>query len=297
MKHLLDDFLSYLIIEKGLSENTIEAYERDISSYLDYLQKIGIKDIKNPHSSIHILEHLKELKEKNKLSGKSRARHLIAIRQFYRFLNRQGIISKNPLVSIQNPKTWKTLPTILSYSQIEALLIQPDVKTPLGIRDKAMLELLYATGLRVSELINLKLTNLRLQPGYLICMGKGEKERAVPIGKSALAELQNYLVIGRAQLLKSKEISIIFVNRYGSKLTRQGVWKILKGYCLRAGIKENVSPHILRHTFATHLLENGANLRVVQTLLGHADISTTQIYTHLALDKIKKMYKQYHPRA
>lgn len=297
MKNLLDDFLSFLIIEKGLSENTIDAYERDIRVYLDYLEKIGIKNIGDPNVSMHILKHLKRLKEKDKLSGKSRARHIISIRQFYKFLNSKGIITKNPLISMQNPKTWKTLPHILSYSQIETLLIQPDASTPIGIRDRAMLELLYATGLRVSELINLKLSDLRLQPGYLICMGKGEKERAIPIGKLALAPLENYLKIGRPQLIKSKGINVIFTNRYGSKLSRQGVWKILKGYCLRAGIKENVYPHMLRHTFATHLLENGANLRIVQTLLGHADISTTEIYTHLTLDKIKRMYKQYHPRA
>lgn len=289
--------MSFLIIEKGLSENTIDAYERDIRSYLDYLEKIGIKNIDDPNVSIHILRHLKKLKEQKTLSGKSRARHLISIRQFYKFLNRNGIINKNPIISMQTPKTWKTLPHILSYSQIETLLIQPNIATPIGTRDRAMLELLYATGLRVSELINLKLTDLRLQPGYLICMGKGEKERAIPIGKSALDQLQHYIKIGRPKLIKSKNINFIFTNRYGFKLSRQGVWKILKGYCVKAGIGENISPHMLRHTFATHLLENGANLRIVQTLLGHADISTTEIYTHLTLDKVKRMYKQYHPRA
>ncbi len=194
MKQLLDDFISYLVIEKGLAENTIEAYERDINYYFIYLNKEGINDIcKQTTTSIHILKHLSELKEKNSLSEKSRARHLIAIRQFYRFLFRKGIIDKNPLIELTSPKTWKTLPHILSYSQIETLLAQPDLSTPLGIRDRAMLELLYATGLRVTELIKLTAHDLRLQPGYLMCMGKGGKERLIPIGKTALDYLQNYL--------------------------------------------------------------------------------------------------------
>ena len=298
MKQLLDDFISYLIIEKGLAENTIEAYERDINYYFAYLKREGIHDICSQTTlTVHVLKHLSELKEKNSLSGKSRARHLIAIRQFYRFLFRKGIIDKNPLINVTSPKTWKTLPHILSYSQIETLLAQPDLGTPLGIRDRAMLELLYATGLRVTELIKLTAHDVRLQPGYLMCMGKGSKERIIPIGKTALDYLQHYLKKGRPYLVKTKNTTTIFTNRYGNELTRQGVWKIIKHYSLRAGLLKNVAPHTLRHSFATHLLENGADLRVIQTLLGHSDISTTQIYTHLTLDKVKEMYKQYHPRA
>ncbi|MGA1867553.1 MAG: site-specific tyrosine recombinase XerD [bacterium] len=298
MKQFLDDFISYLIIEKGLAENTIEAYERDITSYFAYLNKEGIVDlVTQPTTSNHILTHLHELKEKNGLSGKSRARHLIAIRQFYRFLLRKGIIEKNPLIELTSPKTWKTLPHILNYSQIELLLAQPNLRTVLGIRDKAMLELMYATGLRVSELINLTDHDLRLPPGYLLCMGKGGKERVIPIGKSAIDHLQNYLRESRPQLVKTKNTTTIFTNCYGDELTRQGVWKIIKQYALQAGLKEKVAPHTLRHSFATHLLENGADLRIIQVLLGHSDISTTQIYTHLTLEKVKKMYAQYHPRA
>ncbi|MGA1824475.1 MAG: site-specific tyrosine recombinase XerD [bacterium] len=298
MRQLLDEFISYLIIEKGLAENTIEAYERDINCYFAYLKKEGIHDICSQTTfSVHVLKHLSELKEKNSLSGKSRARHLIAIRQFYRFLFHKGIIDKNPLIDITSPKTWKTLPHILSYSQIETLLAQPDLGTPLGIRDRAMLELLYATGLRVTELIKLTAHDVRLQPGYLMCMGKGSKERIIPIGKTALDYLQNYLKNGRPHLVKAQNTTAIFINRYGNELTRQGVWKVIKHYSLQAGLLKNVAPHTLRHSFATHLLENGADLRVIQTLLGHADISTTQIYTHLTLEKVKEMYKQYHPRA
>ncbi|MBN2373409.1 site-specific tyrosine recombinase XerD [bacterium] len=296
MERLLDHFLTYLVIEKGLAENTIESYDRDLRSYLQYLNSQGIRQI-NDSTATHILGHFDSLKRQN-LSARTRARHLASIRHFYSFLFKKGFVINNPSHMMSTPKIWKRIPTVLSYSQVEDLLSRPDVKTILGVRDKTLLELLYATGMRISEILDLSFNAVNLQSGFCICTGKGAKQRVIPIGRLALSWLEEYLKSARPELSKGKEEEdYLILTRKGGKMTRQGAWKILKNYAVQAGLSHNVTPHTLRHSFATHLLENGADLRIVQTLLGHADISTTQIYTHVGLDRVKRIYERFHPRA
>lgn len=292
---LLDEFLNYLVVERGLSRNTLESYSRDLNKYIDYLEKHGISDIKETSSS-HIIAFISTLTEKG-LSTKTTARNLVAIRTFYKFLVSEKYLEENPAARIDSPKTWFRLPNTLALDEVERLLDQPDANTPLGMRDSAMLELLYATGLRVSELISLSLNNINLEAGYLIALGKGSKERIVPIGDHAAKKVREYMVSARNRLLKKSNSPYIFVNRSGKFISRQGFWKIIKKYALKAGIKKNIAPHTLRHSFATHLLERGADLRSVQTMLGHVDISTTQIYTHVTRERLKKLHTQLHPRA
>lgn len=287
-------FLNHLLIEKGLADNTIVSYRRDLQSFLQFLSKRDIHKLKQVKKT-DVMDYLFTLKNRE-ISARSHARHLVSIRQLYRFLMLEGKTEEDPTLNISFPKTWQRLPDVLNYSQVEALLIQPD-ESPLGIRDKSMLELLYATGLRVSELIGLTINAVNLETGFLLCLGKGSKERMVPIGTSARKSLQKYCTGARQQLLQVKRSKFLFINRFGNKLSRQGFWKIIKKYALQAGIVQKISPHTLRHSFATHLLENGADLRSVQAMLGHADISTTQIYTHVSMDKVKKLYFKHHPRA
>jgi integrase/recombinase XerD len=287
-------FLNHLTIEKGLSDNTISAYRRDLQSFLHFLTSKGIGNLGQVHK-VEVMDYLLELKSKG-ICARSHARHLVSIRQLYRYLILEGRVTQDPSLNISFPRTWQKLPHVLSYSQVESLLSQPD-ETPLGIRDKAMLELLYATGLRVSELINLTVNAVNLEAGFLLCQGKGSKERLVPIGTSARESVQKYCATARLQLLKDNRKDLLFVNRFGNKLSRQGFWKILKEYARQAGIQQTITPHTLRHSFATHLLENGADLRSVQAMLGHASISTTQIYTHVTMEKIKELYFKHHPRA
>ncbi|MEW5800887.1 MAG: site-specific tyrosine recombinase XerD [bacterium] len=287
-------FLNHLTIEKGLSDNTVSAYRRDLQSFRQFLTAKGIIGLAQVKKA-DVMDYLIELKNRG-ISARSHARHLVSIRQLYRFLILEGILSEDPSLNISFPKTWQKLPHVLSYSQVEALLAQPD-ETFLGIRDKAMLELLYATGLRVSELISLTVNAVNLESGFLICRGKGSKERLVPIGTSARECVKKYCDTSRLLLLKDNRTELLFVNRFGKKLSRQGFWKILKEYAQKAGIQQTITPHTLRHSFATHLLENGADLRSVQAMLGHANISTTQIYTHVTMDKIKELYFKHHPRA
>lgn len=294
MNQKLDVFLNYLTVEKGLSPNTLEAYGRDLSRYVGFLLE---KEALRPDqvTAILVLDFLGSLK-KSGLSSRSRARTLVALRTFHRFLLAEGYASDNPTGQIQAPRTLNNLPKTLSPEEVERLLAAPVGDSGLDQRDRAMFDLLYATGLRVSELVGLKVSDLQLDVGYLTAYGKGGKQRIVPMGESALDELRHYLDRGRLILDKGKGNSILFLNRSGNGLTRQGFWKIIKRRALQAGIRKNITPHTLRHSFATHLLDNGADLRAVQTMLGHADISTTQIYTHVTRERLKRLHARIHPR-
>ncbi|HJP18935.1 MAG TPA: site-specific tyrosine recombinase XerD [Nitrospinota bacterium] len=291
---LLDEFINYLIIEKRLADNTVESYQRDILRFLDFVSSKEIQNIKQIKIDT-IRSHLKKLMESD-LSSVTLARHLASIRVFYRFLTNEKKLEEDPTTHLESPKLWSRIPTVLTLKEVQSLLDQPDTKTPLGIRDKAMLEILYAAGLRVSELVSLRTNNINLQSGYLVSMGKGSKERIVPIGESARMKTEEYLKNVRPQLLKGPIVAELFLSRFGRKMTRQAFWKIIKKHALSAGIKTNLSPHSLRHSFATHLLAGGADLRAVQQMLGHADISTTQIYTHVMKDRLREVYDKFHPR-
>ncbi|MBI5746946.1 MAG: site-specific tyrosine recombinase XerD [Nitrospirae bacterium] len=293
MDLLIDRFLNYIRIEKGLADNSINAYARDIRGFAEYLEK---KDVSADGASKgEVIGFMSEMMGRG-LSPRSINRALSVVRRFYNFLILDGIIKRDPTLDIQSPKTWFTLPKTLTAGEVDCLLNLPKGDDPAGIRNDAMLELLYATGLRVSELVSLKSEDVNLELGYLITKGKGNKERIVPVGEIALAKTRNYLINSRGAILKGRVSKHLFIHRGGKGLTRQGFWKIIKRYALLAGITKDVSPHTLRHSFATHLLERGADLRSVQMLLGHSDISTTQIYTHLERERLKKVHRQYHPR-
>lgn len=291
---LFDEFVNYLIVERRLAANTIESYQRDIAGFLNCVSSRGIQDISLVKTDT-IRFYLKYLMER-KLSSTSMARHLASIRVFYRFLVNEKKLEEDPTTYLESPKLWSRIPSVLTLKEVNLLLNQPDSKTPLGLRDKAMLEILYATGLRVSELVSLKTNDINLQAGFLISMGKGFKERIVPIGESARLKTEEYLTEIRPKLLKGRHSPEFFLSRFGKKMTRQAFWKIIKKYVLSAEIKTNVSPHSLRHSFATHLLAGGADLRAVQQMLGHSDISTTQIYTHVMKDRLREVYDKFHPR-
>ena len=291
---LLDEFLNHLTVEKGLSKNTIEAYSRDIIKYFTFLEKTNVQPLKA--DSNHIVSFLSELK-KNGISARSYTRNLVALRMFYKFLLKKGSISAMPTANIDMPKLAKRLPQSLSVEEVERLVEAPEAKKPLGLRDKAMLETLYATGMRVSELVSVKLNDLNLQTGYIVTYGKGSKERIVPIGETATAYITGYINSARPVLLKGRSSEHLFITARGKRLTRQTFWVIIKKYALLAGIPINkAKPHTIRHSFATHLLERGADLRAIQTMLGHADISTTQIYTHVRAERLKSIHKKSHPR-
>lgn len=294
MEQRLDQFLHYLIVEKGLSRNTIEAYSLDLTRFLDYLRGKGIRELRDI-GKFDVRGFLLSLKRKN-LSAMSIGRDLSAIRTFFRFLIQEGILETNPIEDLESPKVAKKLPEILSLKEIEQILEQPDLQTPLGIRDRAMLEMLYATGMRVSELTRLPTHQVNLEGGYVLLYGKGSKERIVPLGSEAINWVTLYLSTARGILAKRKESPVLFINRSGKGMSRQGFWKNLKDYARRAGLRKRITPHLLRHSFASHLLEGGADLRSVQMMLGHVDISTTQIYTHVTGERLKKVHKQYHPR-
>jgi len=294
MDQKLETFLNYLQVERGLSSNTLEAYSRDLVRYLDFLHKIPVTDLDDvtPAQVLRFLSHLKN----SGLGARSRARALVSLRVFHRFLVAEGMARANPTSQVEAPRSLQPLPKTLSMEEVEKLLNAPQGERPLDQRDRAMLELLYATGLRVSELVNLKLNDLQLDVGVLFAFGKNRKQRLVPIGEAAQMELILYLEQGRALLQGQGGSPFLFLNRAGRGLTRQGFWKIIKRRAGEAGIGKNITPHTLRHSFATHLLENGADLRAVQTMLGHADISTTQIYTHVTRERLKKVHRQFHPR-
>lgn len=281
-------------IEKGLAGNTILSYERDLKSYLQYIDKverINVTDV----TRINILHFLHLLKDQDK-SAKTIARHIASIRSFHQFLLRERISESDPSVHIETPQLERKLPSVLSIEEVEALLEVRD-KSAFGLRNKAILELLYATGLRVSELINLNLADVHLTMGFVRCLGKGSKERIIPLGRLATEAITMYIERGRNELARKKSADALFLNHHGERLSRQGCWKILKQLAKDANIQKDLTPHMLRHSFATHLLENGADLRAVQEMLGHADISTTQIYTHVSKVRLKDVYQQFHPRA
>jgi len=287
-------YINYIKLEKGLADNTIVSYGRDLRKLQIHLEKRGIPLKETSHQVI--LDFLESLYTEG-LDSRSIARVLVSVRDFFEFLVFENLLLENPCQKIESPKVWKSLPKVLSLEEVDLLLARPDTEKDLGIRDKAMLEVLYATGLRVSELISLTLEHLSLEMGYLNCVGKGSKVRVVPLGRSALQSLEVYLKSARTRLLRNRVSSVVFVNRKGEKLTRQGFWKIIRGYGRKAGIRIELKPHLLRHSFATHLLQRGADLRSVQMMLGHADISTTQIYTHILTERLKDIYRQHHPRA
>jgi len=294
MEDELDLFMDYLAVERGLSTNTLTAYSSDLRELVQFLLNQNIVTWRDV-SAEHIHRYLESLG--TSLSHRSKARRLAAMRSFFKYLERRGRIERNPSSGIRFPKFHAALPHVLSTLEVENLLAGPNSKTPLGQRDKAMFELLYATGLRVSELVNLQLQQVHLDPGYLVVRGKGDKERLVPMGEWAAEALKVYLEEGRRHLIRKNIQAVeVFLNSRGGKLSRQGIWKIIKHYAKLSKVKQNLTPHMLRHSFATHLLENGADLRSLQAMLGHADISTTQIYTHVARSRLKEIHKKYHPR-
>ena len=286
-------YLESLAVERGLSKNTVDGYRNDLTRLGESLARKGGPDLLTADAPV-LSAHLRELRRQG-LSPRSISRALSAIRGFYLHLVEIKERADDPAVNLLPPKLFKTLPKVLSEDQVEALLAAPDVSTPLGLRDRAMLELLYATGLRVSELVGLQLPQLRLDAGYLVAFGKGSKERIVPVGEQAEVWVRRYLRDIRPDLAEGRH-QAVFVNRSGEPMSRMGFWKNLKAYGVKAGIRD-LSPHVLRHSFATHLLEHGADLRSVQTMLGHADISTTQIYTHIHQERIKTLYDRFHPRS
>ncbi|WP_203332712.1 site-specific tyrosine recombinase XerD [Planococcus beigongshangi] len=296
-KDALDDYLQFLRVERGLALNTLTSYERDLKSYLQYLKEVEQLDSLRRVERIHILNHLSHLKETT-MSSRTVARHISSIRSFHQFLIRERIVEKDPTVHLEMPQMDRKLPNVLSIEEVEALIEAPDTSKANGIRDQAMLELLYASGMRVSECINLDLEDVNLTMGFVRCFGKGGKERIIPLGKSALDSCRDYLSRARSELSKPGiTADALFINQRGKRLTRQGFWKLLKQHAQKAGIQKELTPHTLRHSFATHLIENGADLRAVQEMLGHADISTTQIYTHVSKTRLKDVYTQFHPRA
>ena len=313
MKELIDTFLNYLSVERGLAKNTIVSYRQDLNSYVDFIARLNIAALSKITKN-DIISFMLNQKDKG-VSINSIARRLAAVRMFHRFLVRERILKSDPTSLIDSPKLWRKIPDALSLNEVNALIAQPDIRDKQGIRDKAILETLYATGMRVSEAVNLKVDNVNLDIGFLRCIGKGNKERVIPLGKKAVNSIQRYLKITRPYLLnpvrntkalkkegeisngvKKKESEFLFLNRFGKKISRQSIWKIIKRYAKAARIKKPIKPHTLRHSFATHLLERGADLRSVQEMLGHSNISTTQIYTHINKDRLKTIHRMFHPR-
>lgn len=291
---LLDHYITYLRAERNLAAQTIDAYALDVHGYLAELHRNGTPVEEATRE--HVLEHLAFLGKKG-LSPRSRARHLASLRGFHRFLEDEKLAPADPTHDLDTPKQSRKLPVFLTVEEVERLLEAPDPKTLAGVRDVAMIEVLYATGLRVSELVSLKVADINLLDGYLLALGKGRKERVVPLGKKAIAALQAWLEGPRFSVLKGRQSTALFVSARGKGLTRMGFWKLLRRYARGAGIAKELSPHKLRHSFATHLVERGADLRAVQAMLGHADLGTTQIYTHVDSRRLQAMYEDKHPRA
>ncbi len=292
MYELTDQFINYLRLERGLADNTIQAYSRDLIKFTQFLEKLDLNPLQVSRDQIS--EYAGVLRKS--LSARSVARNISATKMFFRFLTSEGYIKENPARLLEAPRLSRKLPDVLSMAEVERLLAQPDPSTPMGKRDCAMLELLYATGLRVSELVGLKVLSINLEAGHIRTFGKGSKERLVPMGGKAIQAVREYLSNGRFQLLKGANLPYLFLNFRGCPLTRQGFWKIIKKYGKKAGIQKEISPHSIRHSFASHLLEAGADLRSVQVMLGHEDISTTQIYTHVTRKRLKEVHAKCHPR-
>jgi len=294
-------FTDFLRVEKSLSENTISAYKADLEKFFDYAENVKlISGIKNIHEDTitDFLNYLSKSLNKtgNKFSVKSVSRLISSLRTFFKYLEAENLTDINPLESIETPRTPRLLPEVLSIEEIEKLLSVQDINDKLELRDKAILETMYASGLRVSETINLEISNIFFEEGFIRVLGKGSKERIVPIGNTALKYITKYINESRTLLKNSKSFNFLFLNFRGSKLSRMGILDILKKYCLRAGIRKSTHPHTLRHSFATHLLQGGADIRIIQEMLGHSDISTTQIYTHVDKDYLIEVHKSFHPR-
>ncbi len=290
--HLLDQFINHLRVERGLADNTIQSYSHDLARFLSFLSRRRISPLLVTRD--HILEYVEFLR--GDISQRSITRGLSALKMFFRFLISDGKIKDSPARLLESMKLPRRLPETLTRNEVDLLLSQPDATKILGLRDRAMLELLYATGLRVSELVGLRLVHINIEAGFVRTIGKGSKERIVPVGEKAVDALKHYLSDGRSMLLKGKNSSYLFVNSRGGPISRQGFWKIIRKYGIMAGINKKITPHRLRHSFASHLLEGGADLRSVQIMLGHSDISTTQIYTHVNRERLKKIHEKYHPR-
>lgn len=294
MEVLVQRFVDFLENEKGLSDNTLQSYRRDIQQYISYLQEINISNIAGINKTA-IITYLLYLQKKGRATS-TISRNLASIRSFYQYLNKVNIVEQDPTQNLESPKVEKKLPQILSTQEVELLLEQPKCVDLKGYRDKAMLELLYATGIRVSELINLDINDINLEMGFIKC-NKGNKERVIPLGTIAISAIEDYLKKARPMMIQVQNEQALFVNCNGRRLTRQGFWKIIKLYKNQAKISKEITPHTLRHSFAAHLLENGADLKSIQEMLGHSDISSTQIYAQLTKNKIKEVYKKTHPRA
>ncbi|MEW6308188.1 MAG: site-specific tyrosine recombinase XerD [Bacillota bacterium] len=295
MQSLIGDFITYLSVERGLALNTLESYGRDLRQYSEFLTS---GKFVGPETATRatVISYLLHLEKQGKATA-TIARRLAALKSFYQYLVRERLLDRDPTANLESPKLQKRLPKVLTVKEVELLLKQPNPMTPAGLRDRGMLELLYATGIRVSELVALDVTDVNLEMGYVRCFGKGAKERIVPLGSIAQRSVHEYLSAGRGRLVRDPGEGALFVNHHGRRLTRQGFWKIVKKYAQDAKVEKEITPHTLRHSFATHLLENGADLRSVQEMLGHADISTTQIYTHITKGRLKEVYSRTHPRA
>ncbi|MFA6078898.1 MAG: site-specific tyrosine recombinase XerD [Candidatus Omnitrophota bacterium] len=294
MNELLAEFLDYLTVEKGLSKNTILSYKADLTHFISYVEENGKSEM-GDITRQDITDYLLFQKGKG-LSGNSISRALVSIKMFYRFLIQERFIKDDVAGVLESPKLIRPLPNVLSIAEVDKLLGAPDLRDWMGIRDKAALELLYATGMRVSEMVELTTDRLDLDVGFVRCRGKGDKERIVPIGKKSKEAIVRYMEKVRPKLLKDKTDTHLFLSRLGKKVSRVSFWKMMKKCTKQARIKKEIMPHTLRHSFATHLLERGADLRVVQEMLGHSDIATTQIYTHVNKDRLKSIHKQFHPR-
>ena len=295
MERLIDNFLDHLAVERGLAENTRLAYRTDLAQLSEFLRRRGIHHL-NGAQRQDITEYLLH-RRKGGLSARSLSRHLAAIRTFCRFLCREKLLAIDVTQTIDSPKLWRTLPHTLDYQEVERLLDAPDINSKLGLRDKAMLEFMYATGLRVSEVANIKLGDINFDAGFLRSVGKGNKERIVPVGKQAVEWMQRYIHEARGSFAKADSVGEVFLSTRGKPLSRKTIWVLIKKYARRAGITKNITPHTLRHSFASHLLDNGGDLRVIQEMLGHADISTTQIYTHVDQRRLKETHYRFHPRS
>jgi len=294
MQEILPRYLNHLLIERGMASNTLEAYGRDLRRYFLFLQQKDVNELQDVKPDV-IIEYLVQIKGEG-LSANSMNRALAALRGLYKYLIQEKLIGQSPLTNIELAKVWMRLPDTISKEEMNVILIQPGNSTAAAMRDTSILELLYATGIRVSELINLTMNSVNWQVGFLVVMGKGSKERIVPVGKTAYDCTRLYVDNARPQLMQKKTTDVLFLNRFGTKFTRQGLWKIVIKHAQKAGLQKKVHPHTFRHSFASHLLEGGADLRTVQVMLGHADISTTQIYTHITRDRLREIHQKYHPR-
>jgi len=294
LEGVIRSFLSYLRVEKGVSMNTHDAYRRDVEKFQEFAAKKHLRLEQATRETI--VDFLRSLYQR-KLESRSVARNLVTLRQFFRFALIEGIVTEDPTETVESPRFRMGLPRFLSVEEVDRLLAAPDVGTVIGLRDKAMIEVMYSAGLRVSELCGLRLSDFHFDAGYVRCMGKGSKERLVPIGRQAMDIVQRYLRDSRPKLLRENSPELLFLNRHGGACSRHGFWKTVSDFGRKAGLTKQLKPHMLRHSFATHLLDRGADLRAVQMMLGHTDIATTQIYTHVVEERLKQVYRAHHPRA